>query len=105
MVQCPGLSPPTLEVPNTLPEHQDPAKPMAQKKRKRENTTTTNNKNNQKTKKTNRLNPRTNGKSIPIQTKSHKEAYAYTFTKGEKGKNIYIYVYKNEEKGRKQPNQ
>ena len=36
MVQCPGLSPPTLEVPNTLPEHQDPAKPMAQKKRKRE---------------------------------------------------------------------
>ena len=42
-----------------------------------------------KTKK-NRQNPRTNGKSKAIQTKSHKEAYTYTLTKREKGKNIYI---------------
>ena len=31
-----------------------------------------------------------NGKSKAIQTKSHKEAYTYTLTKSEKGKNIYI---------------
>ena len=36
--------------------------------------------------KTDRWNPRTNGKSKAIQTKSHKEAYTYTFTKREKGK-------------------
>ena len=30
-------------------------------------------------------NPRTNGKSKAIQTKSHKDAYTYTFTKREKG--------------------
>ena len=36
--------------------------------------------------------PRTNGKSKAIQTKSHKEAYTYTLTKREKGKNYYIYV-------------
>ena len=40
--------------------------------------------------KTDRQNPRTNGKSKAIQTKSHTEAYAYTLTKREKGeKNIY----------------
>ena len=37
-----------------------------------------------------RQNPRTNGKSRAIQTKSHKEAYTYTLTKREKGKHIYI---------------
>ena len=45
-------------------------------------------------------NPRTNGKSKTIQTKSHKEAYTYTLTKREKGKKIFIYI-----KGREQPNQ
>ena len=35
-------------------------------------------------------NSRTNGKNKAIETKSHKEAYTYTLTKGEKGK-IYIY--------------
>ena len=44
-----------------------------------------------------RQNPRTNGKSKAIQTKSHKEAYTYTLTKREKGKNIYIYIYKTKE--------
>ena len=43
-------------------------------------------------KKMDRQNPRTNGKSKPIQTKSHKEAYTYTLTKREKGKNIYLYI-------------
>ena len=37
-------------------------------------------------------NPRTNGKSKAIQTKSHKEAYTYTLTKREKGKKKYIYI-------------
>ena len=41
-------------------------------------------------KKTDRQNPRTNGKSKAIQTKSHKEAYTYTLAKKEKGKNMYI---------------
>ena len=50
-----------------------------------------------------RQNPRTNGKSKAIQTKSPKEAYSYTLTKREKGKNIYIYTLKK--KGREQPNQ
>ena len=67
-------------------------------------------KNNNSNKKTDRVNPRTNGKSKAIQTKSHKEAYTYTLTKREKGKKkvyiyicifIYIYIYE----GRKQPNQ
>ena len=50
--------------------------------------------------KSDRQNPRTNGKSKAIQRKSHKEAYTYTLTKKEKGKkNIYI------KKGREQPNQ
>ena len=40
-------------------------------------------------KKTDRQNPRTNGKSKAIQTKSHKEAYTYTLTKRE----IEIYIY------------
>ena len=39
-----------------------------------------------------RQNPRTNVKSKAIQTKSHTEAYAYTLTKREKGKNIYIWL-------------
>ena len=50
-----------------------------------------------------RQKPRTNGKSKALQTKSHKEAYTYTLTKREKGKNIYIYTLKK--KGREQPNQ
>ena len=40
---------------------------------------------------TDRENPRTNGKSKAIQTKSHTEAYTYTLIKREKGK-IYIYI-------------
>ena len=46
-----------------------------------------------KNKKLDRQNPRTNGKSKAIQTKSQKEAYTYTLTKREKGKYIYIYIY------------
>ena len=42
-----------------------------------------------------RQNPRTNGKSKSIQTKSHEEAYTYTLTKREKGK--YIYILKKKE--------
>ena len=42
------------------------------------------------TKKKDSQNPRTNGKSKAIQTKSYKEAYTYTLTKREKGKNIYM---------------
>ena len=42
--------------------------------------------------KTDRQNPRTNGKSKAIQTKLQTEAYTYTFTKKENGKNIYIYL-------------
>ena len=38
-----------------------------------------------------RQNPRTNGKSKAIQTKSHTEAHTYTLTKREKGKK-YIYI-------------
>ena len=41
--------------------------------------------------KTDRQNPRTNGKNKAIQTKSHIEAYTYTLTKREKGKK-YIYI-------------
>ena len=44
-----------------------------------------------KKKKKDRQNPRTNGKSKGIRTKSHKEAYTYTLTKREKGK-IFIYL-------------
>ena len=39
-----------------------------------------------------RLNPKTNGKSKTIQTKSHTGAYTYTLTKREKGKKIYIFL-------------
>ena len=57
-----------------------------------------------------RQNPRKNGKSKAIQSKSHKEAYTYTLRKREKGKkfiSIYIKKYKNQRKGkgREQPNQ
>ena len=44
-----------------------------------------------KKKKTDRQNPRTNGKRKAIQTKSHAEAHTYTLTKREKGK-IYIFL-------------
>ena len=46
---------------------------------------------NKQTKKTDgQTNPRTNGKSKAIQTKSHTEAYTYTLTKREKVGKIYI---------------
>ena len=54
--------------------------------------------------KTDGQNPRTNGKSKAIQTKSHKEAYTYRLTKSEKGKK-YVYLYIIKRKGRQQPNQ
>ena len=44
-----------------------------------------------------RQNPRKNGKSKAIQSKSHKEAYTYTLRKREKGKKI-IYIYKKIQK-------
>ena len=47
-----------------------------------------------------RQNPRTDGKSKPIQTMSHKEAYTYTLIKR---KNIYICIKRK--KGREQPKQ
>ena len=53
-------------------------------------TASTNNYTKNPPKKPDRENCRTNGKSKAIQTKSHKEAYTYTLTKREKGKNIYI---------------
>ena len=55
------------------------------------NNYTKKNKNKNKTKqnKTDRQNPRRNGKSKAVQTKSLKEAYTYTLTKREKGINIY----------------
>ena len=49
-------------------------------------------------------NPRTNGKSKAIQTKSHKEAYTYTLTKREKGKKIYIYIKKKRKRATKSIN-
>ena len=53
----------------------------------------------------NRRNPRTNGKSKAIQTKSPKEAYTYTLTKREKGKKyIYIYIYKKSKRATKSIN-
>ena len=48
-----------------------------------------------------RQNPRTNGKSKAIQTKSHKEAYIYTLTKREKGKKIYLYIKKKRKRATK----
>ena len=47
-----------------------------------------------------RENPRTNGKSKAIQTKSHKEAYTYT---QKQKKEIYICIF--QKKGSEQPNQ
>ena len=49
-----------------------------------------------------RQDPRTNGKSKAIQTKSHKEAYTYTRTKVEKGKKI---IYLNIKKEKEESNQ
>ena len=43
------------------------------------------------TKKMDRQNPWTNGKSIALQTKSHKETYTYTLTNREKGEKVYIH--------------
>ena len=37
-----------------------------------------------------RQNPRTNGKSKAIQTKSHTEAFTYRVAKRERGEKIYI---------------
>ena len=48
----------------------------------------------QYTKKTNKngqTEPQDKWQNKAIQRKSHKEAYTYTLTKREKGKNIYIY--------------
>ena len=42
-----------------------------------------------------RQNPRTNGKSKAIQTKSHKEAYTYTLQKEKKERKIYIILPKS----------
>ena len=50
-----------------------------------------------KKQKKDRENPRTNGKSKAIQTKSQKEAFAYT-QKEKKEKNIYLYIKKEESK-------
>ena len=48
----------------------------------------------QKTNKRNgQTEPRTNGKSKAMQTKSHKEAQTYTLTKREKGKKKYMSIY------------
>ena len=46
--------------------------------------------------KVDRQNPRTNGKSEVIQTKSQKEVYTYTVTKRDKGKKMHIYIKKEE---------
>ena len=42
----------------------------------------------------NRQSPRINGKSKPINTKSHKRAYTYTLRKRGKGENIYFFFKK-----------
>ena len=47
------------------------------------------------TKKSDRQNPRTNGKSKAIQTKSHTEADIYTLTKKRKREKIYISLLPN----------
>ena len=51
------------------------------------------------TKKMDRQNPKRNGKSKLIQTKSHKQ-HTHTHKKRKRKKKIYIYI-----KGREQPNQ
>ena len=62
-----------------------------QPKQKTDSPMITSAKNYIKEKKTERLNPRINGKIKAIQTKSQKEACTYRLTKREKGrKNIYI---------------
>ena len=53
--------------------------------------------------KTDRHNPRTNGKSKTMQTKLHKEAYTYTLTKKEE-KNKYIYILKKRKSATKSIN-
>ena len=50
-----------------------------------------------------RQNPRTNGKSKAIQTKSHKEAYTHTHSQKEK-KEKYIYIFKKKKEESKQIN-
>ena len=40
-------------------------------------------------------NPRTNGESKAIQTKSHREAYTYTLTKRGKGEKVYLLLPKS----------
>ena len=90
VVQCPGLSPPTSETQAPIPGWNTKTLPATQLRKKGR----------KKEKRMNRQNPRTNGKSKPIQTKSHKETYTYTLTKREKGgKNTYI------KKEREQPPQ
>ena len=59
-------------------------------------------KKNKKTK--NRQNPRKNGRSKAIQTKSHEEAYTYELTKREKGKITYIYILKKKKRATKSIN-
>ena len=57
-----------------------------------------------KNQETDRQNPRTNGKSKAIQTKSHK-GYTHTLTKREKGKKyIYLYIYKKRKRATKSVN-
>ena len=84
VVQYSGVSPPTSEAQVRHPAGaQRPCQAHgSEEKEERKETRTT-------TKKMNRQNPRSNGKSKPIQTKSHKEAYLYTLKKREKGKYIY----------------
>ena len=77
MVQYPGLGPPTS---GGQAQHLARAPRSYQPHGSEENE--------EKKKKMNRQNPRTNGKSKPKQTKSHKEAYTYRLTKREKGKTI-----------------
>ena len=48
--------------------------------------------NKQTKKKTDRQNPRTNGKRKAINTKSYKEAYTFTLRKRENGKKKYLYI-------------
>ena len=90
--------PPQRLKPDTWLEHQDPASHTAQKKMKKvkrnkqtKPTKTNKQKKKQKKKKPNRQNPRTKGKSKPIQAKSHQETYTYTLTQEKKEReNIYI---------------
>ena len=97
VVQCPGLSLPTLKAqaghlagaPRPWQLHGSEEKEERRKKY------------NQKIK-MNIQNPRTNDKSKPTEIKSHKEAYTYTQKEKNKTKQK-IYILKK--KGREQPNQ